>query len=151
MHLRSSLSSVALAILVSVAVTHGVLAWRSPIRAGVAASNDPLEVLDLSAEQKQKIQAVAMTHHGRLVSLQTAADARRQELAALLATAGVLDEAAVTRTLEDVSRLEAELDREVVRNLVELRPLLTQAQQRALFQQIELRHPRNVRPDGGRP
>jgi hypothetical protein len=39
----------------------------------------------------------------------------------------------------------------VAKNLVEMRPLLTEAQQRILFQHIELRHPRNARPNGGRP
>lgn len=148
---RSSLSSVLLAILVSVAVTHGVLAYRSPIRAGVAASNDPLDVLNLSAEQKQKIQAVAMAHHAPLVSLQSAVDAKRLELAALLSVKGALDAAAVAEALQQVSRLESELDQEVVKNLVELRPLLTEEQQREFFTQIELRHPRDARPSGGRP
>jgi Spy/CpxP family protein refolding chaperone len=148
---RSSLSSVVLAILVSVAVTHGVLAYRSPIRAGVAASSDPLDVLNLSAEQKQKIQAVAMAHHAPLVSLQSAVDAKRLELAALLSVKGALDAAAVAEALQQVSRLESELDQEVVKNLVELRPLLTEEQQRDFFTQIELRHPRDARQSGGRP
>ncbi len=148
---RSLLPSVVLAILVSVAVTHGVLAYRSPIRAGASPSHDPLDVLNLSSDQKQKIQVVAMAHHGKLVALQSAADAKRLELASVLAAQGDLDESTVARTLQEVSRLESELDQEVVRNLIELRPLLTEEQQRTLFKQIELRHPRNARPNGGRP
>jgi len=151
MNVKSSLSSVLLAILVSVAVTHGVLAYRSPIRAGVPASNDPLDVLDLSAEQRQKIQAVAMAHHAKLVSLQSAVEAKRLELAALLASKAGLDAAAVAEALQQVSRLETELDSEVVKNLIELRPFLTEEQQHTLFTQIELRHPRDARPNGGRP
>lgn len=151
MNVKSSLSSVLLAILVSVAVTHGVLAYRSPIRASVPPSNDPLDVLDLSAEQKQKIQAVAMAHHAKLVSLQSAVDAKRLELAALLASKAGLDAAAVAEALQQVSRLETELDSEVVKNLIELRPFLTEEQQHTLFTQIELRHPRDARSNGGRP
>lgn len=148
MRFRSTLATVLLAVLVSSAVTYGVHAWRAPVE---ASSDDPFDVLDLSAEQKEKIHQIAMAHHPSLVARQAAVDAKRQELASLLAAPGVLDEAAVERSLGDVSRLESELDQEVARNLVELRPLLTEGQQRTLFQHIELRHPRNPRPNGGRP
>ncbi len=148
MRLRSTLATVLLAVLVSSAVTYGVHAWRAPVE---ASSDDPFDVLNLSADQKEKIHQIAMAHHPSLVARQAAVDAKRQELASLLAAPGVLDEAAVERSLRDVSRLEAELDQEVARNLVELRPLLTGEQQRTLFQHIELRHPRTPRPNGGRP
>jgi Spy/CpxP family protein refolding chaperone len=148
LRLRSTFATITLAALVSFAVTYGVNAWRSPVE---ATSDDPFDVLNLSAEQRQKIHEIAMAHHPSLVASQAAVDARRQELAALLAAPGALDEAAVARSLQEVSRLESELDHEVALNLVELRPLLTEAQQRTLFQHIELRHPRNARPRGGRP
>ena len=148
MRFRSTLATVLLAVLVSSAVTYGVHAWRTPVQ---ATSDDPFGVLDLSAEQKEKIHQIAMAHHPSLLARQAAVDAKRQELASLLAAPGVLDEAAVQRSLREVSRLESELDQEVARNLVELRPLLTEEQQRTLFQHIELRHPRTPRPNGGRP
>lgn len=88
-----------------------------------------------------------MAHHPSLLSRQSAVDAKREELAEILAAPGALDEAAVARSLQEVSRLESELDQEVAKNLIELRPLLTEAQQRTLFQHIELRHPRNARPN----
>lgn len=145
---RSTLKTVLLAVLVSVAVTHGVLAYRDKVQ---ATSDDPFEVLNLSAEQKQKIHEIAMAHHPSLLSRQAAVDAKRLELAEILAAPGALDEAAVARSLQEVSRLESELDQEVAKNLIELRPLLTEAQRRTLFQHIELRHPRNARPNRGRP
>lgn len=148
MRFRSTLATVVLAVLVSSAVTYGVHAWRTPVQ---AVADDPFEVLALSAEQKQKIHQIAMAHHPSLLARQAAVDAKRRELATLLAAPGVLDEAAVATSLLEVSRLESELDREVARNLVELRPLLTEEQQRTLFQHIELRHPRNPRPNGDRP
>lgn len=148
MRFRSTLATVVLAVLVSSAVTYGVHAWRIPVQ---ATSDDPFEVLNLSADQKAKIHQIAMAHHPSLLARQAAVDAKRQELAQLLAAPGVLDEAAVARSLQEVARLESELDQEVAGNLVELRPLLTEEQQRTLFQHIELRHPRNPRPNGGRP
>ena len=148
MRFKSTLATIFLAVLVSFAVTYGVNAYRSPVQ---ATSDDPFDVLNLSVEQKQKIHEIGMAHHPSLLSRQAAVDAKRQELAGLLSAPGVLDEAAVARTLRDVARLESELDQEVAQNLIEMRPLLTAAQQQTLFQQIELRHPRNARPTGGRP
>ena len=148
MRFRSTLATILLAVLVSSAVTYGAHAWRSPVQ---ATSDDPFDVLNLSAEQKEKIHQIAMAHHPSLIARQAAVDAKRQELASLLAAPGELDQAAVQRSLRDVAHLESELDQEVAKNLVELRPLLTEEQQRTLFQHIELRHPRNPRPNGGRP
>jgi Spy/CpxP family protein refolding chaperone len=148
MRFRSTLATVVLAVLVSSAVTYGVHAWRTPVQ---ATSDDPFDVLDLSAEQKEKIHQIAMAHHPSLLARQAAVDAKRQELASLLASRGVLDEAAVARSLQEVSRLESELDQEVARNLIELRPLLNEEQQRTLFKHIELRHPRTPRNNGDRP
>jgi len=148
MRFRSTLATILLAVLVSSAVTYGAHAWRSPVQ---ATSDDPFDVLNLSAEQKEKIHQIAMAHHPSLIARQAAVDAKRQELASLLAAPGELDQAAVQRSLQEVARLESELDQEVAKNLVELRPLLTEEQQRTLFQHIELRHPRNPRPNGGRP
>jgi Spy/CpxP family protein refolding chaperone len=148
MRIRSTLATVLLAVLVSSAVTYGVHSFRTPVE---ATSDDPFEILNLSAEQKAKIHQISMAHHPSLLARQAAVDAKRLELAGLLAAPGALDEAAVARSLREVARLESELDQEVARNLVELRPLLTEAQQRTLFQHIELRHPRNARPNGGRP
>jgi len=148
MRFKSTLATVLLAVMVSFAVTYGAHVYRTPVQ---ATSDDPFDVLNLSAEQKEKIHAIAMAHHPSLLARQAAVDAKRQELAALLSAPGALDQAAVARTLGEVSRLESELDQEVARNLVELRPLLDEEQQRTLFQHIELRHPRNPRPAGGRP
>ena len=148
MRLTSTLTTVGLAVLVSLAVSYSVNAYRNPVQ---ATSDDPFDVLNLSAEQKQKIREVAMAHHPSLLAGQAAVDAKRQELATLLAASGPLDDAAVARLLREVARLESGVDSEVAQNLVELRPFLTEAQQRILFQQIELRHPRNARPAGGRP
>jgi len=148
MRFRSTLATILLAVLVSSAVTYGVHVWRNPVQ---ATSEDPFDLLDLSAEQKEKIHQIAMAHHPSLIARQAAVDAKRQELASLLAAPGALDQAAVQSTLQEVARLESELDQEVAGNLVELRPLLTEEQQRTLFQHIELRHPRNPRPNGGRP
>jgi Spy/CpxP family protein refolding chaperone len=145
---KSTLATVLLAVLVSFAVTYGVHSWRNPVR---ATSDDPFDVLNLSPEQKQKIHEVSMSHHPRLVAGQAAVDSKRQALAALLAAPGALDQGAVAEALAEVSRLESELDQEVAKNLIEMRPLLTGEQQRTLFQHIELRHPRNARPNGGRP
>lgn len=148
MRFRSTLATVIPAVLVSFAVTWGVHAWRTPVE---ATSDDPFAVLNLSPEQRRKIHEVSMVHHPSLVAGQAKVDAKRQELAGLLAAPGALDDAAVERVLQEVARLESDLDREVARNLVELRPLLTEEQQRTLFQHIELRHPRNSRPSGAKP
>ena len=148
MRFRSTFATVLLAVLVSLSVTYAVHAYRSPVE---ATSDDPFDALNLSAAQKQKIHEISMVHHPNLLSRQAAVDAKRQELAELLAAPGLLDEAAVALALQEVARLESELDREVAKNLIELRPLLTEAQQRTLFLHIELRHPRNSRPNGGRP
>jgi Spy/CpxP family protein refolding chaperone len=137
----SALGTVLLAGAVALAVTWGAHAWRTPV---LATSDDPFDVLDLTAEQKSKIHEIAMAHHPNLLARQAA-----QKLAALLAAPGVLDEPAVERSLLEVARLESELDREVAKNLIELRPLLSESQQRTLFQHIELRHPRNARPASG--
>ena len=148
MRFRSTLATILLAGAVSFAVTYGVHTYRSPVG---AASDDPFEVLQLSAEQKRRIHEISMVHHPSLLARQSAVDAKRMELVELLATPHALDQGAVSRTLQEVARLESELDLEVARNLIELRPLLTPAQQRILFQHIELRHPRNARPQGARP
>lgn len=148
MRFRSTLATVVLAVVVSLGVSYALHFWRTPVQ---ATSDDPFDVLNLSAEQKQKIREVSMTHHPRLLAGQAAVDAGRQQLAALLAAPGSLDDAAVARKLQEVAGLESELDQEVAKNLIEMRPHLTEEQQRTLFQQIELRHPRNARPSGGRP
>ncbi len=146
MRLFSALGTVLLAGAVSLAVTWGVHSWRTPV---AATSDDPFDVLDLTAEQKAKIHEVAMAHHPNLLARQDAVDSARQKLAALLAAPGPLDESAVEGSLLEVARLESELDREVAKNLIELRPLLSEAQQKTLFQHIELRHPKNARPVPG--
>lgn len=146
MRLFSALGTVLLAGAVSLAVTWGVHSWRTPV---AATSDDPFDVLDLTAEQKAKIHEIAMAHHPNLVARQAAVDSERQKLAGLLAASGALDEPAVERSLLEVARLESELDREVAKNLIELRPLLSDAQQKTLFQHIELRHPKNARPVRG--
>ncbi len=117
MRLVSALGTVLLAGAVSLAVTWGVHAWRTPV---AATSDDPFDVLDLTAEQKAKIHEIAMAHHPNLLARQAAVDSERQKLAALLAAPGVLDEPAVERALLEVARLESELDREVAKNLIEL-------------------------------
>ena len=153
MRFKSTIATIVLAVVVSFGVTYGVHWWRSPVLATspVPASDDPFDVLNLSAEQKQKIHEVSMSHHPQLVEGQSRVDVKRQELAALLAAPGSLDAVAVERALQEVGRLEAALDQEVAKNLIEMRPLLNPEQQRTLFQHIELRHPRNARPSGGRP
>jgi Spy/CpxP family protein refolding chaperone len=152
MRLRSTLATIVLAILVSLGVTYGVNAYRSPVQAtSQVAFDDPFDVLNLSAEQKQKIHQISMAHHPSLVAGQAAVDSKRQELVALLATPGSLDSAAVAQALQAVGRLEAALDQEVAKNLIEMRPFLTEEQQRTLFQHIQLRHPKNARTNGGRP
>ena len=142
----SAIGTVLLAGTVSLAVTWGVRAWRTPV---AATSDDPFDVLDLTAEQKAKIHEIAIAHHPNLLARQAAVDSARQKLAALLAAPGVLDNQAVDKSLLEVARLESELDREVAKNLIELRPLLSESQQRTLFQHIELRHPKNARPVSG--
>ena len=99
---KSTLATILLAVLVSFGVTYGVHSWRNPVQ---ATSDDPFDVLNLSADQKQKIHEVSMAHHPRLVAGQAAVDSKRQELAALLAAPGSLDDAAVAQALAEVSRL----------------------------------------------
>lgn len=148
MRLRSTLATILPAVLVSFAVTWGVHSWRTPVE---ATSDDPFAILNLSAEQKLKIHEISMVHHPRLLAGQAAVDAKREELARLLAAPGSIDKTAVATALREVARLESDLDQEVATNLVELRPFLSEEQQKVLFQHIELRHPRNPRPTGGRP
>lgn len=143
MRLRSTVGTALLAGLVSFAVTFGVHAYRSPV---TATSDDPFEVLDLTPEQKIRIREIAMKRHPDLIARQGAVDEARLRLARLLAAPGALDETALAGSLAEVARLESALDLEVANNLIELRPLLTEAQQRTLFQHIELRHPRSNRP-----
>jgi uncharacterized membrane protein len=151
LRIRTTLATVLLAGGVSFLVTYGVHAFRAPVAATSPTFNDPFDELGLSADQKKKIHAIAMAHHPRLVGLQATVDDSRRNLARILAAPGPLDEAAMTRALQEVARLESDLDLEVARNLIELRPLLSEVQQRTLFQHIQLRHPRNRPDDGDRP
>lgn len=124
-----------LAVAISLAVTWTVHAVRSAGR-----PQDPLALLDLSSTQRKEIVERLRTFHPRLLELQGAVDGERARLAALLVARSSGDDPEVRGCLEEIARREAELDREVARNLVLLKPHLTPAQQATLFQYIELRH-----------
>ncbi len=132
-----------LAALVSLGVSWGVQAFRA---SAAQAVRDPFAELGLSAEQRRAVRETALRHHPRLVTMQALAEAKRAELAELLAgPQGGDDAAGVEACLREISRLEAERDLEVVANLRELKPHLTREQQVALFQYIQLRHTALVR------
>lgn len=134
---RPLVLSALLAAAVSLGVSYGVHAFRSA-RAPVV--TDPLAALDLSLTQQKRIREISRRFHPRLLAMQAAVDRKRSELADLLAGAQAGDESALAACLREISRLEAERDQEVVRNLLELKPHLTVEQQQALFHYIELRH-----------
>jgi hypothetical protein len=126
-----------LAIAVSLGVTYGVHAVRST--RGPAAQ-DPLAMLDLSSEQKRQIGAHFRLFHPKLLEKQAAVDTQRARLAGLLADRESGDDETIQDCLAEISRLEAEVDREVVRDLLLLKPYLTREQELKLFHYIELRH-----------
>ncbi|MGE0452638.1 MAG: periplasmic heavy metal sensor [Vicinamibacteria bacterium] len=132
----------ALAAVVSLGVSWGVQAFRT---SAAQAARDPFAELGLSAEQRHAVRETALRHHPRLVTMQALAEAKRAELAELLAGPQGGDAAGVEACLREISRLEAERDLEVVANLRELKPHLTHEQQVALFQYIQLRHTALVR------
>jgi len=126
-----------LAVGVSLGVTWAVHAVRG---ATSSAREDPLATLDLTPDQRLSIQELVRAYHPRLLEQQAEVEAKRARLAdALVEHAG--DAAAVEACLRGVAEAEAELDREVVRNLLLLKPHLTREQQAKLFRHIELRHP----------
>ncbi len=125
-----------LAVAVSLGVTWAVHAVRG---ATSTARENPLALLDLSSEQRLRIEELLRTFHPRLLELQAEVEARRARLADALAERGG-DQAALEACLRDVTEAEAELDREVVRNLQRLKPHLTREQQSKLFRYIQLRH-----------
>lgn len=122
---------------VSLAVTWGFHVVRG---ATSSAREDPFSRLDLTAEQRSRIQALLREFHPRLLALEAAAQARREGLADVLVESGP-DAARIEARLRAVEEAEAALDREVARNLLLLKPHLTPEQQRALFHYIQLRHP----------
>ena len=131
-----------LAAAVSLGVSWGVQAFRA---SAAQAARDPFAELGLSSEQRRAVREIALRHHPRLVTMQALAEAKRAELAELLAGPQGGDAARVEACLREISRLEAERDVEVVANLRELKPHLTHEQQVALFQYIQLRHTALVR------
>jgi len=137
MRSRVLVTTAVLAILVSFSVTFAVQAYRNTRSSAV---KDPFALLDLSSTQQRRIREISKAYHPSLVLKQAAVEAKRQELADRLASPNGVDAAAVEACLAEVSRLESELDREVVKNLLELRPHLTAEQQQTLFEFIELRH-----------
>jgi uncharacterized membrane protein len=128
---RLLLSVALLATVVSLGVSYGVHAYRS---AQAPALRDPLAALDLTGDQQRELREVFRGFHPRLVAMQGRVDGKRAELAA-----------ALEACLAEISRLEAERDREVVKDLLLLRPHLSHEQQSVLFRYIELRHPSGER------
>lgn len=133
-----------LAAVVSLGVSWGVQAYRAN---ATQAGRDPFAALGLSPEQQRAVREIALRHHPRLVTMQALAEAKRAELAELLAGPQGGDAARVDACLREISRLEAERDLEVVANLRELKPHLSREQQIALFQYIQLRHTALVRAE----
>lgn len=124
-----------LAIVISLGVTFTVHAVRSASRV-----QDPLALLDLSSAQRRAIGERFREFHPRLLERQSAVDRARARLASLLVARSSEEDPDVRSCLEEIAHGEAELDREVARSLVLLKPHLTPAQQTTLFQYIELRH-----------
>lgn len=137
MRARLLVTTALVAALVSVSVSYGVNAYRNGLAAD---SRDPFAQLDLTSAQRAQIREVLGRFHPRLVTMQAGVDRKRSELAALLAGPDGGAAAAVSECLLEISRLEAERDQEVARNLLELKPYLTAEQQLVLFRYIELRH-----------
>jgi Spy/CpxP family protein refolding chaperone len=137
MRARVLVSTALVAAAVSLGVSYGAHAYRSGT---LADGGDPFAQLDLSGAQRQQIRDVLRRFHPRLVAMQAGVDRKRSELAALLAGPASAEAEAVRACLAEISRLEAERDQEVVRNLLELKPHLTAEQQQTLFRHIELRH-----------
>jgi Spy/CpxP family protein refolding chaperone len=127
--------------LVAVGVSLGVT-WAVHAVRGATSSvrEDPLAQLDLEPEQRLRILELVRAYHPRLLKQQEEVEARRARLADVLVERGG-DAAALEACLREVAEAEAELDREVVRNLLLLKPHLTPEQQAKLFRHIELRHP----------
>lgn len=144
MRARALLSICLLAVAVSLGVSWAVNAVRG---ATSGAREDPLAPLDLTLEQRERIHERMRTFHPRLLDLQAEVEGRRARLAELLVE-HESDDPALLACLGEVAEAEAELDREVVRNLLLLKPHLTREQQSKLFRYIELRHPSTQR--GGR-
>lgn len=125
-----------LAVAISLGVTWGFHAVRG---ATSSARQDPFALLDLTPEQRLRIQDLLREFHPRLLELEAAAQASRARLADTLVERGD-DAHALASCLREVEEAEAALDREVVRNLLLLKPHLTPAQQSTLFRYIQLRH-----------
>lgn len=126
-----------LAVTVSLGVTWAVHAVRG---ATSSAREDPLALLGLTAEQRLRIEELSRSFHPRLLEMQAEVEAKRACLAEALVASRAEDPALEAR-LREVAEAEAALDREVVRNLLLLKPHLTPEQQSKLFRYIELRHP----------
>jgi len=127
--------------LLAVGVSLGVT-WAVHVVRGATSSvrEDPLAQLDLEPEQRARILELVRAYHPRLLRQQEEVEARRARLADALVERGE-DRAAIEQCLREVAEAESELDREVVRNLLLLKPHLTPEQQTTLFRHIELRHP----------
>lgn len=141
MHTKLLLSICLVAVAVSLGVSYSVHAVRRtpfPVEPVEKEAVDPLAGLALAPAERRAIEEQFRVFHPKLLALQAQVDAKRAELA------GALVESAGGPTIEaclgEISRLEAELDREVVKNLLLLKPHLSPEQQAKLFQYIEIRH-----------
>ncbi|MFQ6066384.1 MAG: Spy/CpxP family protein refolding chaperone [bacterium] len=108
--------------------------------------------LSLSESQKNKIESLDRSFYARVEKIRTELDQKRSELSQILGQSPQNQEKIRTKVSE-ISSLQAQLQREAINHLEEIRPLLTPEQQAKFFSLIRKRlHPgRPWKRNTGRP
>jgi len=97
--------------------------------------------LSLSKSQRNKIKSLDSSFYAGVEKIRTELDQKRTELSELLGESAS-SEKEITNKVSEITSLQAELQRETINHLVEIRSLLTPAQQAKFFSLIRKRlHP----------
>ena len=97
--------------------------------------------LSLSESQKKKIESLDRSFYPRVAKIRTELRERRVELSELLAGSSSSQEK-IRDKVSEISSLQAELQREAINHLEEIRSLLTREQEARFFSLIRKRlHP----------
>ena len=97
--------------------------------------------LSLSESQRKKMESLDSSFYARIEKMRTELRQRRAELSELLGESSS-SEKEITNKVSEIASLQAELQRETINHLVEIRSLLTPEQQAKFFSLIRKRlHP----------
>jgi len=97
--------------------------------------------LSLSKSQRNKIKSLDSSFYARVEKIRTELDQKRSELSDLLGESPSNDKK-IRDKMSEIASLQAELQRETINHLVEIRSLLTPEQQTKFFSLIRKRlHP----------